>query len=188
MRSGCRNVQEDEFPTNPKENAGFASLVTFSWLTGLMTVGQNRPLESEDLFPLLTEDQSEELTEKLERKWQQKNAEGESKARRWKGLRLVRALCGITPVSEYCIMATLAILDTIARVTQPLFLIGLLGYLMKDSTAVYDPWAYSYACGISITAFVMAVSKCHLDYRSSLVGMRIRAGLLGFIYKRVSQS
>ena len=178
----------NELPTNPKQNAGFWSLVTFSWLTGLMTVGKNRPLESEDMFPLLTEDQSEELTERLEAKWKETKTEENCKAKSRKGMRLLRALWGITPVSEYCLIATLLTLDNISRLTQPLLLIELLALLMKDSPkAAYNPRAYYYACGISITAFIMAVSKCHLDYRSSMVGMRIRAGLLGFMYKRVSK-
>ena len=190
MSQDYKKVQEDDqSPSNPKENAGFCSLFTFSWLTDLLAMGQNQPLESEDLFSLLVEDQSEDLTDLLEREWRESVGQEKPTTGRWIGLRLVRALWGITPAREYCLILTLLILASVARLSLPLFLIGLLALLMENSStaASHNPWVYYYASGISVSAFVMAMSKCHLDCRCSLVGMRVRAGLVGLIYKKVCQ-
>ena len=176
---------------NPKKNAGFFSLLTFAWLNGLLKQGSESPLENDDLPPLLKEDQSQELTQNLESLWflsRCNETTGRAKSKRLiKTARLWHALLGLVPASEKVFVMMLTSTLTVVRVIQPLFLIGLLVELRKESP-IYQKWSYLYAAGVCLCAWVIAIFKCHCDYRSAMIGMRMRSALLGLIYKKVRVS
>ena len=170
--------------TNPKENASLCSLLTFSWLNDLLKRGSQRALENDDLPPLLEEDENQGLTKNLEKEWS-RNYKSEHTAKTWTGsAKLWRALWNLTPTSEKALVLTLASTHIILRLLQPLFLVGLLAELMKESSADRG-WIYLSAFGICLSTWLIAISKCHCDYRSSMIGMRVRSALLGVIYKKV---
>ena len=56
---------------NPRAKAGLFSYLSFNWLNELLQLGSIHPLDVEDLYPLLLEHESEQLTETLEDAWQQ---------------------------------------------------------------------------------------------------------------------
>ena len=62
------------------------SKLTFCWMNSLMRIGSKRWLDPCDLYPLLNEDKTKILTEKLESSW---NEEVRNKGRE---ARLTRAL------------------------------------------------------------------------------------------------
>ena len=169
-------------PTNPKQAASFFSLLSFSWLNDLLKRGNQRPLENDDLPTLLEEDQSKKLTKNLEKEWSWIcNHAGNT----WrKTANLWRALLSIVPDSEKAIVLILASTHIVLRLMQPLFLIGLLAELMKEAS-VDHTWTYLFATGVCLSTWVIAISTCHCDYRSTMIGMRLRSALLGVIYKKV---
>lgn len=170
--------------TNPKEKASLFSLLTFSWLNDLLKRGNQRALENDDLPPLLEEDNNQALTENLEREWSW-NCKAAHTTETWiRTAKLWRALCNLVPTSEKALVLTLASTHIVLRLLQPLFLIGLLAELIKESS-VKGRWIYLYASGVCLSTWLIAISKCHCDYRSSMIGMRIRSALLGVIYKKV---
>lgn len=60
----------EEFKSkNPQSQAGFLSLVTFSWMSGILKLGYRQPLEEKHLFELDTENQAETLVRELEMEW-----------------------------------------------------------------------------------------------------------------------
>ena len=174
-------------PSNPKETAGCLSLLTFTWLNDLLKQGNERPLENDDLPPLLNEDQSQELTQHLEKEWSRScEKTGSVKYERWiKTSRLWLALLRMVPTSEKILVMMLASSYMVLHVMQPLFLIGLIAELMKESL-VSQTWMYLYAAGVCLCTWLIAISKCHCDYRSSMIGMRIRSAVLGLLYKKVA--
>ncbi|KAJ7376022.1 hypothetical protein OS493_037414 [Desmophyllum pertusum] len=173
--------------TNPKETAGFFSLLTFTWLNDLLKLGNQRPLDNDDLPPLLEEDQSETLANNLEKEWSRNYKPPISES--WiKTARLWSALLSIVPTSEKAFVLMLASTHIVLRLMQPLFLIGLLAELTKESPLQVDhTWIYVYATGVCSSTWLIAISKCHCDYRSSMIAMRMRSALLGVIYKKVQQ-
>lgn len=62
--------EEDARNVNPVINANIFSRLTIWWMNKIFVTGNKRPLEEEDLFPLLEEDKSEVLTEKLQAEWE----------------------------------------------------------------------------------------------------------------------
>ena len=180
LSSGCPQ-------DNAKKNAGYFSLVTFAWLNELLKQGNERPLENDDLPPLLKEDQSEELTQNLESLWflSCNETRGQAKSKRLiKTARLWNALLRLVPASERVFVMMLASTITVVRVIQPLFLIGLLVELRKESP-IYQKWIYLYAAGVCLCAWVIAIFKCHCHYRSVMIEMRMSSALLGLMYKKV---
>jgi len=170
--------------TNPKENASLCSLLTFSWLNDLLKRGSQRALENDDLPPLLEEDKSQALTKNLENEWS-RNCKPEHTAKTWiRTAKLWHALWNLVPISEKALVLTLASTHIVLRLLQPLFLIALLAALMKESSADRG-WIYLNASGVCLSTWLIAISKCHCDYRSTMVGMRVRSALLGVIYKKV---
>ena len=152
----------------------------------LLKQGNKRPLENDDLPPLLKEDQSQELTQNLECLWfLSSNKSGHIKCENWiKTARLWRALLRLVPTSEKVFVMTLAYLHMVLCVTQPLFLIGLIADLAKQYP-LQQPWIYFHAAGVCLCTWLIVICKCHCDYRSSMIGMRLRSAILGLIYKKV---
>lgn len=171
-------------PTNPKETASFFSLLTFSWLNDLLKRGNQRSLENDDLPALLKEDQSQALTKDLEKEWSRNCKLANTTSTCVKTANLWRSLLNLVPASEKAFVLILASTHIVLRLIQPLFLIGLLAEMMKESL-VDHTWIYLYATGVCLSTWVIAISKCHCDYRSTMIGMRMRSALLGIIYKKV---
>ena len=170
--------------TNPKEKASLILLLTFSWLNDLLTRGSQRALENDDLPPLSEEDEIQELTKNLEREWS-RSCKAAINAKPWiRTAILWRALWNLVPTSEKALVLTLASTHIVLRLLQPLFLIALLAELMKESSGD-TRWICLSASGVCLSAWLIAISKCHCDYRSSMIGMRVRSALLGVIYKKV---
>ena len=170
--------------TNPKENASLFSLLTFSWLNNLLKRGSQRALENDDLPPLLEEDEIHALTNNLEREWS-RNCKAAINTKPWiRTAILWRALWNLIPASEKVLVLTLASTHIVLRILQPLFLIALLAELMKESSGD-TRWICLSASGVCLSAWLIAISKCHCDYRSSMIGMRVRSALQGVIYKKV---
>ena len=170
--------------TNPKEKASLFSLLTFSWLNNLLKRGSQRALENDDLPPLLEEDDNQALTKNLEKEWSQSCKAAHTTETWIRTAILWRALWNLIPASEKVLVLTLASTHIVLRILQPLFLIALLAELMKESSGD-TRWICLSASGVCLSAWLIAISKCHCDYRSSMIGMRVRSALLGVIYKKV---
>ena len=61
--------EEGKNNVNPVLNANIFSRITIWWMNKIFVTGNKRPLEEDDLFPLLEEDKSEVLTENLQQEW-----------------------------------------------------------------------------------------------------------------------
>ena len=60
---------EDASNKNPRQTAGFISLLTFSWLRDILKLGSKHPLEEKHLFSLERSFQAKNLVHFLEREW-----------------------------------------------------------------------------------------------------------------------
>ena len=149
-----------------------------------LKLGNLRPLESDDLPALSEEDQSQTLTKSLEKEWS-RNCKPANTSITWiKTANLWLALLNLVPASEKAFVLILASTHIVLRLLQPLFLVGLLAELMKEPS-VDHTWIYLYATGVCLSTWIIAISKCHCDYRATMIGMRMRSALLGVIYKKV---
>ena len=172
------NDESDERKPNPKADAGFFSQLMFSWLNGLVGLGNIRPLKEEDLPSLLPDHESESLTEKLEAAWEQE-LNGKSTPRLWK------ALYGLTPSFEYILIEFLAF----TRAACLLWMTILLSFLLSaltDSNVESSHLTYVYGAAMCLCSLILTFTMCHFEYRASMVGIRVRAAVSVLLYKKVS--
>lgn len=179
-----RNEEEKEGkPVNPKRHANIFSKITISWMNKIFVVGSKRPLEEDDLFPLLEEDKSDILTDKLEEEWEKelKKKEKGKRPRFWK------ALMRVSPWSEYFCIIMLVLTDMANRMTLPVLLGFLISYLM-GARDLGPAFKYILPTAICITSLGRNLCQHHYQNRSALLGMRFRAAATGILYRKVSNN
>ena len=166
---------------NPTLKANLLSKMTFWWMNKIFITGNKRPLEESDLFPLLEEDKSEALTEKLEGEWEKELAKG----KQGKRPRFWKALMRVCPWHEYLTIIGLVMTDMANRMTLPV----LLGFLISDlmgTRKLHAKFSYVLPTLICITSLARNLAQHHYQNRSALLGMRFRAAATGILYKKVS--
>lgn len=161
------------------------SRLSFCWMNGLMKIGSKRVLDPCDLYPLLDEDRSKELTEKLDFSWSEEVRNSYLKG---KEARLTRALMKILSWSEYALMVFSLFIGTACNILQPLLLGLLLSQLLSDEDYRMDPMVYMYSGGLCISAFLRAVVMNQFHAKAQVLGMRWRSATVGLIYKKVKET
>lgn len=169
---------------NPRKSANIFSILSFWWVRQFLALGHKRPLENDDLFPLLDEDKTQPLTEKLHQTWNEEAIAASNK--RANRHRLLKALFRTFPFSDYAFILSLGLLPAVCNVLQPVFLSLLLPELMKSH--VKDPsWAYVYATGICMSSFVRAICAHQFGYHTQLMALRWKSATIGIVYKKVRE-
>ena len=107
---------------NPKEKAGIFSILFYRWVGGIVAIGNKRPIEIDDLFPLLSEDKTETSAEKLERTWNEEEYAKDVGVTDRRGYRLFRALIRMFPWTYYVFVASTTLLAGVCNVLQCVFL------------------------------------------------------------------
>ena len=169
---------------NPKKNAGIFSILFFRWIGEIVAIGNKRPIEIDDLFPLLSEDKTETSAEKFERTWSEaKNAKDVGVTYRG-GYRLFRALIRMFPWSYHLFVASTTLLAGVCNVLQCVFLSLLLAQFVKSSSS--GRWLmYVYAAGICLSSLVRAIAHHQWVFHANLIALRWKSGTLAVIYKKV---
>lgn len=167
---------------NPKAKAGFLSRLTFWWMNGLFLTGSERPLENHDLYPLLEEDRTEKLTEKLQQEFNKlKDLPGNKRTR------LLKALIYMFPGYLYVFTICAGLTGALCNVLQPVFLSLLLSQLVQPSPSVSYKWCYIYAIGICVCSLLRCLVLQQFAERNLLTAMRWRVATIGMIFKKVCQ-
>lgn len=174
---------DDKENVNPVLNANIFSRLTIWWMNKIFITGNKRPLEEDDLFPLLEEDKSEVLTEKLQREWEKEL----DKRHRGKRPRFWKALMRVCPWYEYFTIIALVLTDMANRMTLPVLLGFLISYLMGIRQLDVS-FKYILPTFICITSLGRNLAQHHYQNRSALLGMRFRAAATGLLYKKVSKN
>ena len=174
---------EDRHKENPKKNASLLSILSFWWVGEILAIGNKRPLDNDDLFPLLDEDKTQTSTEKLQETWSEETAK-RVPGKQGNGYRLFKALVRMFPWSYHMFVLSTALLCGICNVPQPVLLSLLLLELMNLS--VEDFWlSYIYASGICLCSFVLVITNHQFTYHSLLMALRWKSGTIAIIYKKV---
>ena len=171
----------DRERTDPKKEAGFFSLLTFWWMNGVFQTGAQRPLEESDFLPLQKEDETQRLTEKIQKLWnleKNKCAESGNQPRLWK--------CVLMAVSlrQLALILFTSLMDSTCRVLQPL----LLGFLVSELMSVDNDRSFMFICAaiMFVNAVFRSLSMHQRLYHSIAIGMRLMAALKGVVYLKVS--
>ena len=173
-------LQPPNISKNPKENANIFSIFSFWWMNDTFALGNKRPLENDDLIPLLDEDKTRTSTEKLQHAW---NVESKTCGQRRKHL-LMRSLLRMFHWTEYASVLMLALMSALANFLQPVLLSFLLPDLITPSPGGRSRM-FVYAAGICFASFVTITSGHQYTYRSTMLAIRWRSATMGMLLNKV---
>ena len=169
-----------DLSVNPKDTANFFSVLVFGWVGSLLTKGKKNTLEDEDLFPLLKNSETKQLTESLNSEWRR---EIEDANQNRTSPRLWMVLLRLIPAKSYIQMICVFILKSTAFVAQPLTLGLFLRMLADPSRSVQSSVLYTLALsGVSTVKF-LAVQ--HGDFMAEVWSMKLSTAITGLIYNKV---
>ena len=179
-----RLESEEKHKENPKKNANIFSILSYWWVGELLALGNKRPLENDDLFPLPDEDKTQTSTEKLQRTWNEETASHASNRTGSDGHRLFKAIIRAFPCTDYMFLFSVGLLPGVCNVLQPVFLSMLLPELMKSSAGEFS-WAYVYAAGICLSSFMRSIANHQYVIQAQFMSLRWKSATIGIVYKKV---
>lgn len=120
------------------------------------------------------------LSENLNNLWQDEKLVPKPSVLRilWKASGLKIILLGVA----------VAVIQTITRGLQPLFLASLVEFFAVNQTEISEIQAFGYASGIVLCGFLPAICFHNLNYNFLKIGTKIRLGLSGLIYNKCLKS
>ncbi|WVQ85431.1 hypothetical protein IAT38_007596 [Cryptococcus sp. DSM 104549] len=168
---------------SPISVANIYEILTFSWLTPLLSLGTKKYLGEEDMWALPQEDSAEALSQRLSTTWDHQVALSKSgkKAKPSLKLAILKAYGG-----PYIVAGVLKALYDMLNFLQPQLLRLLLAFVSSYGGAKPMPPAAGFA--ISILMFIsanVATAVLHQYFqRCFTTTMRIRGGLVTLIYRK----
>ena len=169
---------------NPREKAGFLSLLTFSWMSNVLKLGSKKPLEEKHLFEVEASDQAERLVADLEREWLAEKRASEdirTKPRLWK------AMMRVISFRDYATVVLIRIFYSLSSNSLPLLLWFFLRSISTASRASYST-TLTFVIGIALTSSVRMFCNTHWIFQVEVIAIRLKVATIGFVYKKVSYS
>ncbi|KAK3032480.1 hypothetical protein RJ639_037293 [Escallonia herrerae] len=161
----------------PYSNASLFSVLSFSWMGPLISVGYKKTLDLEDVPQLASSDSVEGafpiLRDKLE------SDSGSSS--RVTTLGLVKALI-FTTWKEILLTASLALVYTLASYVGPFLIDTFVQYL--NGHREFDNEGYLLVLAFFVAKLVECLAQRHWFFRLQQVGIRARAALVALIYNK----
>ena len=167
-------------PSHPMQSANFLSILTLWWMNSTWKIGSKRPLNHSDLLPLHEKDKTCDLTERLQKKWndhlQECNTTEEEQPKLWKSV-LRTISC-----KEILYLMSFWFIESICRVLQPI----VLGLLLRLLASTQMDRSLTYACCLLLSLGGLSTDCRHYSgFRFELLGIRLSSALKGIIYLKV---
>ena len=174
-------MMDDASLKNPRETAGFFSLLTFSWLNNVLKFGSQHPLEEKHLFPIETSVQTEKLVGDLEREWL---AEERASERAGTNPRLWRAMMKIISYRDYITVGLLRCFYSITANLVPLTVWFFLKSMSSVSDTSYTS-SLTFVICVSVVCIIrtLLINQCMIEAEMS--GIRLKVATIGLVYKKV---
>ncbi|XP_057725546.1 ABC transporter C family member 3-like [Arachis stenosperma] len=172
----CRNASGADTVT-PFSNAGIFSILTFSWVGPLVSLGKKKTLDLEDV-PLL--DKRDSVVE-IFPTFREKVEADCGAINHITTLKLVKLLV-LSAWKEILFTAFLALLNALASYVGPYLIDAFVQYL--DGQRVYENQGYVLVSAFFLSNLVQSLSQRHWFFRLQQVGIRIQALLVTMIYNK----
>ncbi|XP_030373816.1 probable multidrug resistance-associated protein lethal(2)03659 [Scaptodrosophila lebanonensis] len=178
-----QSMKADELPQNPRERSNPLSTLMFCFAMPTFFKGRKKTLNENDLYRALDEHKSDYLGSRLSAAWEN---ELEQKRKKKKNPSLLRASMSVFGWRFAWLGFVLFVVEIGFRVTQPLFLGGLVSYYADSSNQNDDNQtkAYLYALGV-ILCSALNVLFMH-PYMMGILhtGMKMRIAMCSMIYRK----
>ncbi|XP_018392367.1 PREDICTED: multidrug resistance-associated protein 4-like isoform X1 [Cyphomyrmex costatus] len=175
---------------NPRADANFFSILTFSWILRIFWVGYRRDLEVTDLYTPLKEHTSDILGVKIAKAWEKEwkayqcrlELVAKGKSQKVKEPSLMKVLITCLGFKTLLCGTFLAVIETLLRVVQPLLLGQMLLYF--NTTDIDKFYAYKCAIGIILCSAVNVFIVHPYMMDMTHLGMKIRVACCSLIYRK----
>ncbi|XP_034663833.1 probable multidrug resistance-associated protein lethal(2)03659 [Drosophila subobscura] len=180
-----QSMKADELPENPRETSNIFSSLMFCFAMPTFFKGRKKTLDENDLYRALKEHKSDTLGAQLSEAWER---EVEKKRKKKKTPSLLKASVDVFGWRLAGLGLVLFILEIGFRVTQPLFLGGLVAFYADSSNQEGDGEnqvkAYLYALGVILcSAFNVLLMHPYMLGMFHL-GMKARIAMTSMIYRK----
>ncbi|XP_043656318.1 probable multidrug resistance-associated protein lethal(2)03659 isoform X2 [Drosophila teissieri] len=178
-----QSMKADELPENPRETSNIFSSLMFCFAMPTFFKGRKKTLDENDLYRALQEHRSDHLGSKLSEAWEK---EVEKKRKKKKTPSLLKASMNVFGWRLAGLGLVLFILEIGFRVTQPLFLGGLVAYYADASNQEGDNQtkAYLYALGVILTSACNVLFMHPYMLGMFHIGMKARIAMTSMIYRK----
>lgn len=168
-----------ELPENPMVKANILSNLLFCYTLPIFIKGKKKNLEPSDLYRALDEDKSSTLGDRMEIAW---HKEVEKQASRGKDPSLLRATLKVFGWNIIKLGLIQLCIEFGLKVTQPLFVGGLVTYYMQPDGNISE--AYWYAGGVILCSALNVLTQHAFMLGQFHCGMKIRISLISIIYRK----
>ncbi|KAE9539572.1 hypothetical protein AGLY_004824 [Aphis glycines] len=181
-RSRMDAGHKEERPLNPRAKANIFEIFTYSWIFKLFKVGRKRDLEFNDLYIPLNNDRSSLLGIELKKRWKVEMVQAEKNSRKPSLLRVLVLMFGAKLMLYGLIQA---FVEIVLRMSQPIFIAGLLEYFNPDKSNTKGlNHAYYYASGLLLNMLANILLFHYSQMEMGRLGMKIRVACCSVIYKK----
>ena len=177
------DIEEPCHPT-VRSSTSFCSLLTFEWMNSIFKTGSKRPLNQSDFLPLHENDRTRDLTEQLQKEWNDQVEECNNEATGGKKPKLWKCILRMLPWREIVLLMNFWLMESLFRISQPLVL-GLLIHLLSSTEKPDHALVYIFCFLLAMGGLSTACTH-YSAYRFELLGMRLSSALKGIIYLKVS--
>ena len=173
--------QANKEKRSPMESANIFSLLFFWWMNDTLKLGNQRPLQNEDLLPLQDGFKTEALVQTLEVAWCKEKNSSAHKSRR---PRLWKAMFRMFSCKNYLIFGVVKLIHSVSNVLLPVMVWFFLSSLSENSN-VNRGSTIGHVVGICIMSLMKGISQHHSFFLGGIYGMQLRASVIGLVYKKV---
>ena len=173
---------EDTLVHNPRDQAGFLTLLTASWINEVLKLGSKQPLEEKHLLAVKTSYQAERLVADLEREWlaeERASEQNRTKPRLWK------AMMRVIPCKDYVIVTFFRMFYFIAFNIFPLIVWFFLKSI-STSTEISYKTTLPIIIGIALVTFIRTLSSNHGIFKMDMTATKLKVAMTGLVYKKAS--
>ncbi|XP_042515302.1 ABC transporter C family member 3-like [Macadamia integrifolia] len=167
----------------PYSTANFFSLLTFSWMGPLLAVGNKKTIVLEDVPELAISDSANGVYPGFKSKLESDGVNGDGSAGHGQitTLKLVKTIIFVA-WGEIILTGVFALLHTFASYVGPYLIDSFVQYL--SSPHEDKSKGYMLVSTFFLAKLVECLSQRHWFFRSQMVGIRARSGLVSMIYRK----
>ncbi|KAJ1932862.1 hypothetical protein EC988_009314, partial [Linderina pennispora] len=162
---------------SPEERANIFERLTFSWMTPLLELGYNKPLQLEDTWELMPEYQPDVVTDNFQRNWQAELQSGQPS--------LFRATLRTYGV-PYLLGGFYKLIKDLVSFLNPILLSRLIGFVGTYNTPQAEPVenGYFYALSMFIVATIQTMAFQQHWVQNQKVNCMLKTSYTTAIYRK----
>lgn len=158
-------------------DAGWFSIITFSWMGPLLDLGRRKTLDLDDVPLLDDHDSFQWVLPNIKAK-----LEWVSATRQYTSIKLAKAIF-LTTWRLILVTAVYALLSAVASYVGPYLIQYFIDYL--NTSPRYSKQGYLLALAFVAAQFIEGLSTRHLHFRLQQVGVRAQSALVAIVYQKV---